>query len=151
MAKLKSTVNIQNRRASFEFAFLEKYCAGMQLTGTEIKSIRESKANISDAYCFLRNGEVFVKNLNITEYEKGTHYNHEPLRERKLLLQKSEIQKIEKKLKDQGLTIVPIRLFISDSGYAKLDIAVAKGKKTFDKREDIKKKDIQREISRRIK
>lgn len=123
----------------------------MQLTGTEIKSIRESKANISDAYCFLRNGEVFVKNLNITEYEKGTHYNHEPLRERKLLLQKSEIQKIEKKLKDQGLTIVPIRLFISDSGYAKLDIAVAKGKKTFDKREDIKKKDIQREISRRIK
>jgi SsrA-binding protein len=151
MAKIQSGINIQNKRASFEFAFLDKYTAGMQLTGTEIKSIRDGKANITDAFCFIRNEEVFVKNLHISEYEKGTHYNHDPLRERKLLLQKTEIQKIVKKLKDQGLTIVPLRLFIAESGYAKLEIAVSKGKKNFDKREDIKKRDVFREINRNLK
>ena len=151
MAKIQSSINIQNKRASFEYAFIEKYTAGIKLTGTEIKSIREGKANITDAFCFIRNEEVFVKNLHISEYEKGTHYNHDPLRERKLLLQKTEINRIAKKMKDQGLTLVPTRLFIADSGYAKLEIAVSKGKKTFDKREDIKKKDVQREIARKIK
>jgi SsrA-binding protein len=151
MADLKNKINILNKRASFEFSFLEKYVAGMQLTGTEIKSIRDGKCNITDGYCFFKDNELWVKNILITEYDKGTHYNHEPKRDRKLLLNKSEINKLLKKLKDQGLTIVPLKLFISDSGYAKLEIALAKGKKLFDKREDIKKRDVQRETSRKLK
>jgi SsrA-binding protein len=151
MSDLKNKINILNKRASFEFSFLEKYVAGMQLTGTEIKSIRDGKCNITDGYCFLKDNELWVKNILITEYDKGTHYNHEPKRDRKLLLNKSEINKLLKKLKDQGLTIVPLKLFISDSGYAKLEIALAKGKKLFDKREDIKKRDIQRETARKLK
>jgi len=151
MADLKNKINILNKRASFEFSFLEKYVAGMQLTGTEIKSIRDGKCNITDGYCFFKNNELWVKNILITEYDKGTHYNHEPKRDRKLLLNKSEINKLLKKLKDQGLTIVPLKLFISESGYAKLEIALAKGKKLFDKREDIKKRDVQRETSRKLK
>jgi SsrA-binding protein len=123
----------------------------MQLTGTEIKSIRDGKCNITDGYCFFKDNELWVKNILITEYDKGTHYNHEPKRDRKLLLNKSEINKLLKKLKDQGLTIVPLKLFISDSGYAKLEIALAKGKKLFDKREDIKKRDVQRETARKLK
>lgn len=151
MADLKNKINILNKRASFEYAFLEKYVAGMQLTGTEIKSIRDGKCNITDGYCFFKDNELWVKNILITEYDKGTHYNHEPKRDRKLLLNKSEINKLLKKLKDQGLTIVPLKLFISDSGYAKLEIALAKGKKMFDKRDDIKKRDIQRETARKLK
>jgi SsrA-binding protein len=151
MADLKNKINILNKRASFEFSFLEKYVAGMQLTGTEIKSIRDGKCNITDGYCFFKDNELWVKNILITEYDKGTHYNHEPKRDRKLLLNKSEINKLLKKLKDQGLTIVPLKLFISDSGYAKLEIALAKGKKLFDKREDIKKRDVQRETARKLK
>jgi SsrA-binding protein len=151
MSDLKNKINILNKRASFEFSFLEKYVAGMQLTGTEIKSIRDGKCNITDGYCFFKDNELWVKNILITEYDKGTHYNHEPKRDRKLLLNKSEINKLLKKLKDQGLTIVPLKLFISDSGYAKLEIALAKGKKLFDKREDIKKRDVQRETARKLK
>lgn len=123
----------------------------MVLTGTEIKSIREGKAALVDSYCYFRNGELYIKNLNITPYSEGTHYNHEPNRERKLLLTKAEIRRLDKKLKDQGLTIVPVRLFISESGYAKLEIALAKGKKEFDKRESIKKRDTEKEIARKIK
>ena len=151
MADIKNKINILNKRASFEYAFLEKYVAGMQLTGTEIKSIRDGKCNITDGYCFFKDNELWVKNILISEYEKGTIYNHEPKRDRKLLLNKTEINKLLKKLKDQGLTIVPLKLFISESGYAKLEIALAKGKKMFDKRDDIKKRDIQRETARKLK
>lgn len=151
MADLKNNIVILNRRASFEYSFLEKYVAGLMLTGTEIKSIRMGKANINDGYCFFKNNELFIKNMHITEYEQGTYNNHEPNRDRKLLLNKAEINKLLKKLKDQGLTIVPLKLFISESGYAKLEIALAKGKKLFDKRDDIKKRDIQRETARKIK
>ncbi len=151
MADLKNNITILNRRASFEYSFLEKYVAGLMLTGTEIKSIRMGKANINDGYCFFKNNELFIKNMHITEYEQGTYNNHLPNRDRKLLLNKAEINKLLKKLKDQGLTIVPLKLFISESGYAKLEIALAKGKKLFDKRDDIKKRDIQRETARKIK
>ena len=122
----------------------------MVLTGTEIKSIREGKAALVDSYCYFRNGELYIKNMNITPYSEGTHYNHEPNRERKLLLSKAELRKLDKKLKDQGLTVVPVKLFIAESGYAKLEIALAKGKKEFDKRESIKKRDTEREINRKL-
>lgn len=145
------SVNILNKKASFEFSFLEKFVAGLVLTGTEIKSIRLGKANITDGFCVIDNGEIILRNAEIAQYEKGTHYNHEPKRDRKLLLKKSEIRKLSSKLKDQGLTIVPLKLFISDEGWAKIEIALAKGKKLFDKRQDIKKKDIERETQRRLK
>lgn len=150
-AKILNKVNIENRRAKFDYQFLEKLVAGMVLTGTEIKSIREGKAALADSYCYFRNNELYIKNMHITEYEQGTHYNHEPNRERKLLLTKPELNKLQKKMKDQGLTIVPIRLFISESGYAKLEIALAKGKKEFDKRESIKERDVKREIMRKVR
>jgi SsrA-binding protein len=149
-AKVLNNVNIENRRAKFDYAFLEKFVAGMVLTGTEIKSIREGKAALSDSYCFFKNDGLYIKNMHIAEYSEGTHYNHDPLRERKLLLNKVELNKLQKKLKDQGLTIVPVRLFIAESGYAKLEIALAKGKKEFDKRETIKKRDVEREINRKL-
>jgi len=149
-AKINNKVNIENRRAKFDYQFLEKLVAGLVLTGTEIKSIREGKAALVDSYCYFRNNELFIRNMHIAEYSEGTHYNHEPNRERKLLLSKPELTKMQKKLKDQGLTIVPIRLFISDSGYAKLEIALAKGKKEFDKRESIKKRDTEREANRKF-
>lgn len=149
-AKINNKDNIENRRAKFDYQFLEKLVAGLVLTGTEIKSIREGKAALVDSYCYFRNNELFIRNMHIAEYSEGTHYNHEPNRERKLLLSKPELNKMQKKLKDQGLTIVPIRLFISDSGYAKLEIALAKGKKEFDKRESIKKRDTEREANRKF-
>lgn len=145
------SVDIRNKKASFEFSFLEKYVAGLVLTGTEIKSIRLGKANITDGFCVINNGEIILRNAEIAQYEKGTHYNHEPKRDRKLLLKKSEIRKLSTKMKDQGLTIVPLRLFISEEGWAKVEIALAKGKKLFDKRQDIKKKDIERETQRKLK
>ncbi|GAB4140679.1 MAG: SsrA-binding protein [Bacteroidia bacterium] len=150
MSDLKN-ISILNKRASFEYAFLEKFVAGMVLTGTEIKSIRMGKANITDGFCVIENGEVIARNIQINEYDKGTYYNHNPKRDRKLLLKKSEIRKLQNKLKDQGLTIVPVKLFISEKGWAKLEIALAKGKKLYDKREDIKKKDIERETARKFK
>lgn len=150
MAKEAEKINIQNRRASFDYAFVEKYTAGIVLRGTEIKAVREGKANLGDGFCFFRKGELFIRNIHISEYEKGSYNNHEPLRERKLLLKRDELKRLERKLTDKGLTIIPVRMFISDSGYAKLEIALAKGKKTFDKREDIKKKDIERETERRF-
>ena len=148
---VQSTINVLNKKASYEFSFLDKYVAGLQLTGTEIKSIRLGKANITDGFCVFVNGELIARNLQINEYEKGTHYNHEPKRDRKLLLNKHELKKLEGALKDQGLTIVPLKLFINEKGWAKLEIALAKGKKLFDKREDIKKKDLQRETARKFK
>lgn len=148
---VQATINILNKKASYEFSFLDKYVAGLMLTGTEIKSLRLGKANITDGFCVFVNGELIARNLQINEYEKGTHYNHEPKRDRKLLLNKHELKKLEGALKDQGLTIVPLRLFINEKGWAKLEIALAKGKKLFDKREDIKKKDLQRETARKFK
>lgn len=141
-------INIKNKKASFEFSILQSYTAGMQLTGTEIKSIRTGKVNLTDGYCLVSNNEVFVKNIHIAEYEKGTHYNHAPKRDRKLLLQKQEIRKIVSKMKDKGIALIPLRLFINEKGLAKIEIALAKGKKAFDKRADIKEKDIRREMQR---
>lgn len=150
MAKISNTVNIENRRAKFDYQFLDTLTAGMVLKGTEIKSIREGKAGLADSYCFFRNEELYVRNLHIGEYQDASFYKHEPLRERKLLLSRQELNKLLKKVKDQGLTIVPTKMFISESGYAKLNIALAKGKKDFDKRDDIKKKDIERELNRKF-
>lgn len=146
--KIQKKIEIQNRRASFEYQFLETFTAGLVLTGTEIKSIRQGKANLTDAYCLFFQDELYVRNMHISIYEEGTHYNHAPLKDRKLLLTKRELKKLIKELKNVGLTIIPTRLFISDKGYAKLNIALAKGKKTFDKREDIKEKDIKRDMER---
>ncbi len=150
MTKLSNTVNIENRKAKFDYQFLDTLTAGMVLKGTEIKSIREGKAGLADSFCYFKNDELYVRNFHITEYENASFRNHEPMRERKLLLTKHELQKWLRKVKDQGLTIVPIRLFISDKGFAKMDIALAKGKKAFDKREDIKKRDVEREMNRKF-
>lgn len=144
-------INIKNRKAKFEYEFIEKFTAGIQLTGTEIKSIRAGKASIVEAFCFIANDEVFVKNMYIAEYEQGTYNNHEPRRNRKLLLNRTEINKLIKKKKDVGLTIVPLSLFINGKGYAKLDIALAKGKKLHDKRNDLKDKDNKRSLDRVMK
>ncbi len=120
----------------------------MVLMGTEIKSIREGKVNLQDGYCYLNNGELFVKGINITPYAQGTHYNHEATRERKLLLKRSELKKLESKIEEKGLTLVPTRLFINDRGLAKLELAVGKGKKLHDKRDSIKDREAKRELSR---
>lgn len=125
--------------------------AGIQLTGTEIKSVRESKASIAEAYCLFVNNELFVRNMHISEYSYGTHYNHEPKRDRKLLITKKELRKLNNKLKEQGLTVIPLLLFINEKGLAKVEIALAKGKKLYDKRETLKGKDAQREMERREK
>ncbi|MEA5256718.1 SsrA-binding protein SmpB [Arcicella aquatica] len=150
MAKesIEKNIEIKNRRASFEYFFIEKFSAGVMLMGTEIKSIRQGKVNLTDAYCLFLNEELYIRQMNISKYNEGTHYNHEPLRDRKLLLTKKEIKKLQNKLKDQGLTIVPTRMYISDRGFAKIDIALAKGKKLYDKRDTIKEKDVKRSMER---
>jgi SsrA-binding protein len=150
VAKLSNTINIENRRARFDYQFLDTLVAGLVLRGTEIKSIREGKAGLSDSYCYFRNDELFVKNLHISEYADASFYQHEALRERKLLLSRQELNKLLKKVKDQGLTVIPTRLFINDKGFAKMEIALAKGKKLYDKRDDIKKRDIEREMNRKF-
>ncbi|MCW3083102.1 MAG: SsrA-binding protein [Bacteroidetes bacterium] len=144
-------IDIKNRKASFEYAFIDKYLAGLQLTGTEIKSIREGKANINEGFCVFNREELFIRNMHISHYFEGTYNNVPEKRDRKLLLNRNELNKLQNKLKDQGLTIIPLRLYINDKGLAKLEIALAKGKKLFDKREDIKKKDNEREINRKLK
>ncbi len=150
MAKISNTVNIENRKAKFDFQFLDTLTAGLVLKGTEIKSIREGKAGLADSYCYFRNDELYIRNFHITEYADASFYNHEPMRERKLLLSRTELNKWLRKVKDHGLTIVPVKLFINDKGFAKLNIALAKGKKAFDKRDDIKKRDLEREMSRKF-
>lgn len=146
---MKNSVNILNKKARFEYEILDKYTAGIVLTGTEIKSIRNSRASISESFCeFNERGELFVINMTIEEYVYGTHYNHRPKAERKLLLNKRELKKLEKEVKNVGLTIVPLRLFVNEKGFAKLDIGLAKGKKLYDKREVIKDRDNKRSLDR---
>lgn len=144
-------ISIKNKKASFEYSFMATFTAGIMLTGTEVKSIREGKATLSESFCIITNGDLWVKNLHIAEFKQGSYNNHEPKRMRKLLLNKSELLKINSKLKEKGVTIIPIQLFFNERGYAKLEIALARGKKTFDKREDLKKKDQQREIAKVIR
>lgn len=139
---------IKNKKAVFEYFLLEQYTAGIQLTGTEIKSIRAGKVSFVDSFCTFENEELFVRGLHIAEYSHGTHYNHDPKRDRKLLLTKKELRKLMNKVKEKGFTIVPVQLYINENGYAKLDIALARGKHTYDKRETLKLKDTRREIER---
>ena len=148
MPKAKSTIQIKNRRASFDYEFLENYTAGIVLAGTEIKSLRAGKASLSDAYCYFVNGELYVRGMNISTYFWGSWNVHEPARDRKLLLTKRELRHLQQSVKLKGLTIVAVRAFIADNGYAKLHIALAKGKREYDKRQNIKEKDIRREMDR---
>ncbi|WP_185862341.1 SsrA-binding protein SmpB [Blattabacterium cuenoti] len=139
-------MSILNRKARFQYHFIEHYMAGIQLFGTEVKSIRQNKVNIMDSFCQIKNGELYSINMYIAEYKFGTNWNHSIRRERKLLLKKKELIKIYKKLKNTGLTIIPIELFFNDKGYVKLRIVLAKGKKIYDKREFLRKKDFTREV-----
>jgi SsrA-binding protein len=141
-------INIKNRQAFFNYEIIDKLVAGMALRGTEIKSIREGRVNLQDGFCYINRDEVFVKGISILPYTEGSYLNHESSRERKLLLKKSEIKKLEAKVDQKGYTLIPTRLFINDRGLAKLEIAIAKGKKTHDKREGIKERDLKRELSR---
>lgn len=145
---MEKKVSIRNKRASHEYFLVQEFTAGIQLTGTEIKSIRDGKANLADAYCTFTGTELFVRNMHIAEYTFGTHYNHEPKRDRKLLLNKRELKKLAIKVKERGFTIIPVLLYINDNGLAKLNIALARGKHAYDKRETLKQKDMQREIER---
>lgn len=146
---MKKSVNILNRKARFSYEILDTYTAGIVLTGTEIKSIRASKASITESFCeFNEQGELFVINMTVQEYDYGNHFNHRPKAERKLLLNKKELRKLEKEVKNTGLTIIPLKLFINDKGFAKLQIALAKGKKLFDKRDTIKDRENKRNLDR---
>jgi len=146
--KQKKKVEITNRKAAFEYHFIQEFDAGIMLTGSEIKSIRSGNANLNDAWCIFQSGELWVHNMYIAEYEYGTDMNHLPRRNRKLLLRKPELRKLERKLKEKGSTIVPYKLYISDRGFAKLTIELATGKKSFDKRETIKAREDKRELDR---
>ena len=145
------TVNIKNKRASFDFLLLDKYTAGIVLTGTEIKSIRAGKASLVDTFCFIHNGEMWVKNMYVAEYSYGSYNNHSTRRDRKLLLNKTEIRKLQAEMKTPGYSIVPTLLFIDENGRAKLDIYLCRGKKEYDKRQTLKEKEDRREIDRQIK
>jgi SsrA-binding protein len=146
--RFAKTINIRNKQASFNYEWLETIVAGLVLTGSEIKSIREGKVNLQDGYCFFDRGEAFVKGINITPYTQGSFFNHEAVRDRKLLLKKAEIAKLKSRVEERGLTLVPTRLFINDRGLAKIELALARGKKLHDKRESIKERDLKRELSR---
>ncbi len=147
-SRFSNSVRISNKKASFQFEFVEKFEAGIILKGTEIKSIRENMASIQESYCFIEKGEAFIKGMNISPYSNASFENHEIVRTRKLLLKKREIDKIKSKIEEKGLTVVPLRLYMNQRGFAKVEIALAKGKKIYDKREDIKKKDQKRELER---
>lgn len=146
---MQKKINIQNKKARFEYEILDRYTAGIQLTGTEIKSIRQSKARITESFCeFNENGELFVINMYVEEYSHGTAFNHLPKSERKLLLNKRELKKLQREVQNKGLTIIPLKLFLTDAGWAKLDIALCRGKKKYDKREAIKDRDNKRNLDR---
>lgn len=150
----KPTINIVNRKASYEYHLLAKYTAGMQLMGSEVKSIREGNANLGDAFCFFKpihkdgTEELFIRNLHIGVFKQASHYNHETLRVRKLLLKKGELRKLKSKSTEKGLTIIPLRIFLSDTGFIKIEIAIAQGKKSYDKRDSIKERDVKRDLAR---
>lgn len=148
MKRHSSDIVIRNKKASHDYEFIEKYIAGIKLTGTEIKSIRLGKAALTDSFCVVRNNELFIKGMHISEYWWGNLNNHDPMRERKLLLTKREIKKIERKVRETGLTIIVLKVFINDRGLAKAEIAISKGKKEYDKRETLKRKDTEREMDR---
>lgn len=151
LLRKKSPVQIKNKKASFEYFFMETFTAGIVLTGTEIKSIRMGKASLVDTFCFINNGEIWVKGMNISPYFYGSYNNHEAKRDRKLLLNKREIHKLQEATKQIGYTIVPTLVFIDKNGRAKMDIALAKGKKEFDKRQTLKEKEDRREMDRAMK
>ena len=148
--RLKSEVNIKNRRATFDYEILERYVAGIQLFGTEIKSIRESKASLADSYCQFVGSELFAKQMHIAQYQFGSYANHEVFRDRKLLLTKRELRKLQKATKDTGKTIIPLKMFINDKGLAKLEIALCQGKHSYDKRQALREADDKREMSRAL-
>lgn len=151
LLRKKSPVSIRNKKASFEYFFIETFTAGIVLTGTEIKSIRQGKASLVDSFCYIHNGEIWVKGMNVSPYFFGSYNNHEAKRDRKLLLNKREIYKLQEATKQVGHTIVPILVFIDGHGRAKVDIALAKGKKEFDKRQTLKEKEDRREMDRAVK
>ncbi len=146
--RFSNDINIKNRRARYEYEFIDIFQAGIVLKGTEIKSIREGKVNLQDGFCFFRKGELFLKNVHISPYSQGSFYNHTEDRERKLLLKKQELAKLESKMNEKGLTIIPTRLYVNNRGLAKIEIVLGKGKKIHDKRDSIKEKDLKREMDR---
>ncbi|GJM61541.1 MULTISPECIES: SsrA-binding protein SmpB [Persicobacter] len=146
--RFSNNINIRNKKASFEYEFIEKLTAGIVLKGSEIKSIREGKVTLGDAFCVFHREELWVRHMHIAPYSHGNIENHQDTRERKLLLNKSELRKLEQKMEEKGLTIVPIRLFLTGKGLAKVEIALARGKKLFDKRATIKDKDVKRDLQR---
>ena len=148
---LSSAIHIKNKKAYFEYHILDTYIAGIRLLGTEIKSIREAKVNINDAFCSFFENDLYIRNMHIAEYSHGSFYNHEAKRDRQLLLTKKELKKLKTKADERGFTIVPLRMFISDRGFAKVEIALAQGKKDFDKRDTIKERDSKRELARVMK
>ena len=148
---LVANVNIKNKRASFEYHLTDRYTAGIHLLGTEIKSIREGKANISDSFCAFFDDGLHIRNMHIAEYSFGSFYNHEAKRDRQLLLTKRELKKLKEKGEEKGFTIIPLRIFISERGHAKVEIALAQGKKDFDKRDTIKDREGKRELDRAMK
>lgn len=148
---MSENLYIKNKKAYFEYSILDKYTAGIKLLGTEIKSIREGKANLNDAFCTFIDNQLYVRNLHISEYSHGSFYNHEAKRDRVLLLNKKELKKLQTRGEEKGLTIVPLAMFISDRGFAKLEIGLAQGKKTFDKRETMKERDTKIEMDRAMK
>ena len=150
MKKSTAKIDIRNRRAGFDYEFLENYTAGVVLAGTEIKSIRDGKANLTDAYCVFIGNELFVRQMHVSEYRFGSYMNHPAKRDRKLLLTRRELRKLQTRTKEKGYTIVPVLLYVDDRGYAKLKIALARGKKFFDKRETIKEKDTKRDMQREM-
>jgi SsrA-binding protein len=145
---MEKNIHIVNKRASFEYHILLKYTAGIALLGTEIKSVRAGNVNLTDAFCFFKDGELFIRNMHIGVFKQASYNNHDPMRVRKILLKKPELNKLAKKITERGLTIIPLKMFISETGYAKIEIAVGQGKKSFDKREDIKAKDVARDMQR---
>ncbi len=148
---LRFMKEISNRSATYHFAIEQRYTAGMVLMGSEIKSLRQGKASFNDSFCIFDNGDLVLKSLHIAEYSHGTAFNHDPLRVRKLLLTKKELRKLDSKTKEKGYTIVPLRIFLSESGYAKIEIALARGKKTHDKRDTIKARDANRDMQRELR
>jgi SsrA-binding protein len=145
---MANKIEIKNKKATHLFEIDEKYTAGIQLSGTEIKSIRQGKASLVDTYCYFKEGELWLKGMHVAEYDHSSHFNHEPKRDRKLLLKKQELRKIHRKVKEKGSTVIALKVFISEKGWAKVEIATAKGKKKFDKREEIKQKDLKRDMER---